>query len=198
MHAENRPLDFEKLRSRSARMSDKAYGLGWSSTLIGPAVAAATQHQQSESLKCQIVIASIAMHEEAFVQLRTSLDKEIHHWRKIFHDSKNKTWTYALILYVANVGCALGAAIAGVYNKAQIAGIFGALLAAVLALQRFFPFDHDTIWYRFAVGRCNILLNKTNSPLATMESLTVVWNDLNNLIAERAEKTGKLGSVGPS
>jgi len=137
------------------------------------------------------------MYDEALEQLRTSVYQKVKVQLDSFKSSKDKTWAYALIMFVVNVGCSLGAAIAGVYNQAQIAGVFGALLAAVLAFQRFLPFDHDTIWYRFAVGRCKILLNRTDSPLATIESLRAVENELYNLIAERAEKTGKLGSVEP-
>jgi hypothetical protein len=56
------------------------------------------------------------------------------------------------------------------------------------------PFEHDATWYAFAVSRCTILLNKTRSPQATTESLTVVENDFNNLIAEEGQKIRRLGS----
>jgi hypothetical protein len=66
----------------------------------------------SESLKCQIVIASIAMQEEAFDRLRISLDNEIQNSLQLYRVLWGYNHRRALCLYAANVACSLGAAIA--------------------------------------------------------------------------------------
>jgi len=120
------------------------------------------------------------------------LDKQIHmrledytHWW--LYNSRRRNW-----IFFANILCALGATVSGLFRVAEVAGIFGALLTSVLAIQKYFPFDQEATWYGVAVSRCKIMLNKTHSAFATIESLTTIENDLNTLIAEEAEKTKAL------
>jgi hypothetical protein len=103
------------------------------------------------------------------------------------YNSRRRNW-----LFFANITCSLGAAISGLSKQAQIAGIFGAILTALLAIQKHYPFDQEATWYGVAVSRCKVLFNKTHSALATIESLSTVENDLNTLIAEEGEKTKTL------
>lgn len=114
-------------------------------------------------------------------QLDIRLDEYRGWWQ---YNSRRRNW-----LFFANIACSLGAAISGLSEQAQIAGIFGAILTALLAIQKHYPFDQEATWYGVAVSRCKILLNKTHSALATIESLSAVENDLGTLIAEEGEKT---------
>jgi hypothetical protein len=138
------------------------------------------------------VLLSGAVPEDQIEKQRTHLDKQIRmrlddygYWWA--YNSRRRNW-----LFFANVGGSLGAAVAGIFGAASVAGIFGAVLMAVLAIQKYFPLDQEATWYGVAISRCKVLLNKTNSAFATVESLTVVENDLNTLIAEEGEKTKTL------
>jgi hypothetical protein len=132
------------------------------------------------------------MSEEAIDKQRAHLDNQIRMrlndysgwWR---YNSRRRNY-----LFFANVACSLGAAISGLCEQAKFAGGFGAVLTAVLAIQKFFPFDQEATWYGVAVSRCKILLNKTHSAMATIESLSTVESDLNTLMAEEGEKTKSL------
>jgi hypothetical protein len=124
------------------------------------------------------------------------LDKQIHmrldeygYWWS--YNSRRKNW-----IFFANIFCSVGATVSGLYKQAELAGLFGAALTAVLAIQKYFPFDQEATWYGVAISRCKIMLNKTHSALATIESLITVENDLNTLIAEEAEKTKTLARGG--
>jgi hypothetical protein len=104
-------------------------------------------------------------------QERAHLDKQIMmrlneytHWRSYNSRSKN-------LMFFANIACSLGATVSGLYKQAELAGLFGAILTAVLAIQKYFPVDKEATWYGVAVTRCKIMLNKANSRLATIDSL---------------------------
>ena len=117
-------------------------------------------------------------------QLEMRLDDYRGWWR---YNSSRRNW-----LFFANVACSFGAAISGLPKEAEIAGVFGLILTAILAVQKHFPFDQEATWYGVAVSRCKVLLNKTHSALATIESLSTVENDLNTLIVGRGGKTKTL------
>ena len=113
-------------------------------------------------------------------QLEMRLDDYRGWWE---YNSRRRNW-----LFFANVTCSLGAAISGLAKQAEIAGIFGAILTAILAVQKYYPLDQEATWYGVAVSRCKVLLNKAHSALATIESLFTVENDLNTLNRGRGRK----------
>jgi hypothetical protein len=128
------------------------------------------------------------MPEETIEKQRTYLSDEIEdkleEYRFLWlYNNRRRNW-----LFFANIACSLGAAISGIFHQAEIAAVFGAILTAILATQKHYSFDQEATWYEIAASRCEILLNKTNSPLATIESLSAIENDLNTLMAGKGEK----------
>lgn len=47
--------------------------------------------------------------------------------------------------------------ILGIYDQGTLAAVFGAVLAAILALQQAFPFAETSFFYRVGVAEANIL-----------------------------------------
>lgn len=94
------------------------------------------------------------MDEEVLRRQREHLDKQIKmrledysYWW--LYNSKRRDW-----LFFANIGCSLVVVVAGLYQNATLAGIFGAILTCILALQKYYPLDQEATWYGVAVSRC--------------------------------------------
>ncbi len=91
--------------------------------------------------------------------------------------------------FAANIICSVGATIAGLFKQALVAGIFGALLTGILAVQKQKGFDGETSWYGNALARCKVLKNKVHSSFKSPEKLQAIEEELNQIIAEEGEKS---------
>jgi hypothetical protein len=94
--------------------------------------------------------------------------------------------------FTANLVFSLGATIFGLLKMPIRAGISGAVLTAILAVQKQINFDNEASWYGGALARCKVLKNKTNSPYATSESLKAVEDELNQIVGGEANKSKSL------
>jgi hypothetical protein len=90
--------------------------------------------------------------------------------------------------FAGNLACSLGATIFGLLKMPVSAGICGAVLTAVLAVQKQVHFDSEVSWYGNAMVRCNVLLNRINSATITAEKLQAIEDELNQIVAEEGHK----------
>jgi hypothetical protein len=100
----------------------------------------------------------------------------------------NSWWKNAF--FSANLACSLGATIFGLLKMPVGAGICGAVLTTVLAVQKQVHFDSEVSWYGNAMIRCNVLLNRIKSATITPEKLQAIEDELNQIVAEEAHKPG--------
>ena len=126
----------------------------------------------------------VPQYSELENQIRTLLDEHIRIW-----EGRGKRHRYMYnVLVVTSIGLSAAISIAGIYDQGRLAGILGAILAAMLAFQQAFPFGEMSFFYRVGVAEAIILRLDLDTKTNTTSEIAALEIKIETLIRRMAQE----------
>jgi len=116
-------------------------------------------------------------------RIRNTLDEHIRIW-----DGRRKRHGYMNnVLVVFTIALSASITTAGIFDQGKLAGVLGAILTGLLALQQAFPFADMSFFYRVGVAEGTILRLNLDTKADTKEEVETLEIKVETLIRKMAQ-----------